>query len=642
MNFVKVAHKWLSLVIGLQLALWLASGLAFNLLDSNIVSGRHLAAGPVAAELSSAQVNVGHDAIARLYAPGSIVDLRLQPGFEQAVYRVQTKDGVELRDARNGAPVVIDSARAAAIAARDYAGDDSLIGEPLRLDNANMEARRHQGPMWRVDIADEFATSLYISAADGRVLERRNDTWRLFDIFWMLHIMDYSERESFNNPFVIAFGLGALLMSLSGCLLLFSSFSRHDFNLVAHYRRGRHSRVAVQLLDSNANPINRLALVSGSNLFDGLAANGIQLPSNCGGGGSCGLCQVRLDTDAPVSASEKALLSISELAAGYRLACQQRASGATRLTLDDSLLRAGQYSAEVVASRFLTPFIKEIHLRLPDTAGFAFRAGSFVQVEVPPHQLRLADLPVDSEFRADWRQWRAAAGAAHSETVRRSYSMANAPRESMANAPRESTTKAPGEAMPLDRCEGDNRIVLNVRIQPPPQDSGTVSGGLGSSYMFNLKPGDRVKMSGPFGSFHATDTDREMVFIGGGAGMAPLRSIIVDQLRNRGSSRKISFWYGARSLREVFYAEEFHRLASEHDNFSWRLGLSEPRAEDNWSGANGFISDIVADQYLRGHPQIDNCEFYLCGPPPMLKACIAMLTALGVAEDRIAFDDFGC
>ncbi|SHF18100.1 NADH:ubiquinone oxidoreductase, Na(+)-translocating, F subunit [Microbulbifer donghaiensis] len=631
MNFVRVAHKWLSLVIGLQLALWLASGLAFNLLDSSVVSGRHLAADPAPAELSTADVTVSHDAIARLYAPGSVIDIRLQPGFERPVYRVQTQDAVELRDAQSGTPLVIDSARAAAIAARDYAGDDRLIGEPVPMESANMEARRHQGAMWRVDVADDFATSLYISAQDGRVLERRNDSWRLFDIFWMLHIMDYTERQDFNNPFVIAFGLGALLMSLSGCLLLFTSFSRHDFNLVAKLRR---SRVAVQLFDSNANPLNELALASGSNLFDGLAANGVQLPSNCGGGGSCGLCQVRMDTDAPVSASEKALLSRSELDAGYRLACQQRASAATRLTLDDSLLQASQYTTEVVQTRFLTPFIKEIHLRLPDTANFAFRAGSFVQIEVPPHQLRLADLPVDTEFRADWHQWQVAGNAGHREPVRRSYSMANAPGEPMANAP--------GEVMPGNQSASGNSVVLNVRIQPPPQSDHTVPGGVGSSFMFNLQPGDRVKVSGPFGNFHAAETGREMVIIGGGAGMAPLRSIIVDQLRNRGSGRKISFWYGARSLREVFYAEEFHQLAAEHGNFAWHLGLSEPRAEDNWSGASGFISDIVAEQYLRSHPEIGNCEFYLCGPPPMLKACIAMLTALGVAEDRIAFDDFGC
>ncbi|MFC6978074.1 hypothetical protein [Microbulbifer taiwanensis] len=277
MNFVKIAHKWLSLVIGLQLALWLASGLAFALLDSNIVSGRHLAERQPAQAIAAGPL-VSHADIARRYAPGEILDIRLQSLLDSPVYRVQTDAGVELRHASSGEPLPIDADLALAIAARDYAGDDRLIGEPQWLDNANMEARRHGGSMWRLDVADEHATSLYVSAQDGRVLERRNDSWRLFDIFWMLHIMDYTERQDFNNPFIIAFGLGALLMALSGCLLLFTSFSRHDFNLVALIYRARRSKVAVTLLDSAAAPVQRLALPSGVNLFDGLAAEGCNCP----------------------------------------------------------------------------------------------------------------------------------------------------------------------------------------------------------------------------------------------------------------------------------------------------------------------------------------------------------------------------
>lgn len=615
MNFVKVAHKWLSLVIGLQLALWLASGLAFNLLDSDIVSGRHLAAGPASAEVSAADVAVAHDAIARMYPPGSIVDIRLQPGFERPVYRVQTTGGVELRDAGSGAPVAINRDRAAAIAARDYAGDDSLIGEPLKLASANMESRGHDGAIWRVDVADDLSTSLYISAQDGRVLERRNDSWRLFDIFWMLHIMDYTERQDFNNPVVIVFGLGALLMSLSGCLLLFSSSSRHDFNLVAKLRR---SRVAVQLLDGNANPVQQLVLASGSNLFDGLAANGVQLPSNCGGGGSCGLCQVRLDPQAPANASEKALIPPGRLNGGYRLACQQRVSESTALTLDDTALRARSFEAEVIHSRYLAPSIKEIHLRPLGGERFEFAAGSFVQVEVPVHSLRLADIALDPAYTADWQPWQAAAGATHTEPCLRAYSMANAPDE--AGSP----------------------LMLNVRIQPPPRGNEAAPGGAGSSYMFNLGQGDRVNLAGPYGNFHVKESRREMVFIGGGAGMAPLRSMIVDQLQQRGTRRRISFWYGARSLREVFYGELFDRLATEHRNFSWHLALSEPQPEDDWQGECGYISDITLKNYLAGHSDIGNCEFYLCGPPAMLRVTTAMLAALGVDERMIAYDDFGC
>ncbi|SDJ96752.1 NADH:ubiquinone reductase (Na(+)-transporting) subunit F [Microbulbifer yueqingensis] len=625
MNFIKTAHKWLSLVIGLQLALWLASGLAFALLDSSVVSGRHLAERQPAQAIAPQQSLLSHAEIARRHTGGEIFSIRLQPGLDRPVYRLETAEGIELRDAGSGNALVIDAAAAAAIAARDYAGDDSLIGEPVMLESATMETRGHSGAIWRVDAADEFGTTLYVSARDGQVLERRNDTWRLFDIFWMLHIMDYTERQDFNNPFVIAFGIGALLMSISGCLLLFSSFSRHDFNLVALLSRGRRSKVAVTLLDRAAAPLRELALPSGANLFDGLAANGVQLPSNCGGGGSCGLCQVQMPADTPVTGSEKALLSPAELAAGYRLACQQRASGATRLVLDDAVLQAGQFDAQVVATRFLTPFIKELRLRPLGGRPFDFRAGSFVQVEIPPHQLRLADMAVEPHFRGDWDQWRDTPGGAHGEALRRSYSMANAPGEVMSGSD-----------------DGDSDIVLNVRIQPPPPGQPALPAGAGSSYMFHLQGGDRVQLSGPFGSFHARDGEREMILIGGGAGMAPLRSIIVDQLRNRRTRRPIRFWYGARSGREVFYDDLFDTLAAEHTNFSWHLGLSEPRPEDNWTGPTGYISDIAAEQYLRQHPDLGKCEFYLCGPPVMLKASIAMLTGLGVREEQISFDDFGC
>ncbi|WP_226701825.1 NADH:ubiquinone reductase (Na(+)-transporting) subunit F [Microbulbifer elongatus] len=619
MSFIKAAHKWLSLVIGVQLALWLASGLAFALLDSNIVSGRHLAERQETAPLSAGTSLVPHSEIVGLYqnAGSSVVDIRLQPGFDRPVYRVQTSEGVELRDAQSGNPLVIDAALATAIAARDYAGDDSLIGSPQRLSQPNMESRRHDGAMWRVDIADDGNTSLYISAADGRVLERRNDTWRLFDIFWMLHIMDYTERQDFNNPFVVVFGIGALLLSISGCVMLFSSFSRHDFNLLAKLRG---SKVAITLLDQAATPVQELALPSGVNLFDGLAASGVQLPSNCGGGGSCGLCQVQLDADAPITSSEKALLSAAQLASGQRLACQQRAVAATRLTLDDSVLQAGAFTAEVRETRFLTPFIKEIRLAPQGQPPFGFRAGSFVQVEIPPHQLRLADTPLDAQYRDDWQPWLSAASSAHASPLRRSYSMANAPQKN---------------------ADGDDTILLNVRIQPPPAGQETLAAGAGSSYMFNLQPGDQIQLSGPFGSFHVQDSEREIILIGGGAGMAPLRSMIVDQLRNRGTQRPMRFWYGARNLREVFYAELFDELAQQHDNFQWQLGLSDPRPQDAWQGATGFISDIAADSYLRRHADIGNCEFYLCGPPAMLRASIAMLQQLGVREEQIAFDDFG-
>ena len=241
MKFLMSVHKWLSLVIGVQLTLWLASGLAFALLDSSIVSGRHLAERQQTTALSGSEPLVSHADIVRHYRDTDLLDIRLQAGLDHPVYRVQTTAGVELRDAHSGNVLAVDAPMTMEIAARDYAGDDRLIGTPLRLAEPNMESRGHRGPLWRVDIADDYGTTLYISAADGRVLERRNDSWRLFDFFWMLHIMDYSEREDFNNPFVVAFGIGALLLSLSGCALLFFRFSRRDFKLSARLIRA-HSR----------------------------------------------------------------------------------------------------------------------------------------------------------------------------------------------------------------------------------------------------------------------------------------------------------------------------------------------------------------------------------------------------------------
>ncbi|GAA5524848.1 Na(+)-translocating NADH-quinone reductase subunit F [Microbulbifer aestuariivivens] len=625
MNFVKATHKWLSLVIGLQLALWLASGLAFNLLDTSRVSGRHLAdPQPAPVSLMAAKALLSHEAIADRYAPNTITSLELVHRLGRPLYAITTERGIELRDARTGLPFAIDSVRALEIARRDYAGDDRLLGTPVRMERTNLETRNHRPPIWRIDAADEFASTLYVSATDGRVLERRNDTWRLFDIFWMLHIMDYSERQDFNNPFVIAFGFGALLLSVSGCLLLFASFSRGDFNLLASLPLSvskalklHQNKVSIDLLDGSSTPINQLALASGSNLFDGLSANGIRLPSNCGGGGSCGLCRIRVEPQAPATHSEKTLLDPAELARGVRLACQQRASTPTAVWLADPVLQADTLPAEVTRSRFLTPLIKEIHLQPSAGQRFQFNAGSFVQVEIPPHRLRQADLLVDREYRndRDWTRWRQAPGAQHTEVLRRSYSMANSP------------------------GEGAAAIVLNVRIQPPADNAHPA--GAGSSYLFSLRVGDRVDLSGPFGGFHARDSEREMVLIGGGAGLAPLRSIIVDQLRNRNTERKMHLLYGARNLREVFYRELFDQLALEHHNFTWQLGLSAPRREDRWHGPCGNIGDIAASQYLRGHTDLANCEFYLCGPAAMLKACREMLDQLGIPGENILFEDFG-
>jgi Na(+)-translocating NADH:ubiquinone oxidoreductase F subunit len=613
MQSLKIIHKWLTLIIGIQLALWLLSGLIFNLLDPEKVNGKHLASPIAVQSLARETPFLAHAVISSRYLQESVIEIQLATRLNKAVYRVALADRVELLDAESGEKITISETTARAIAEQNYAGDPTLIHSINRLDAPSLEIRRHQGPAWQVNFRDENNTSLYISAEDGQLLERRNDTWRLFDFFWMLHIMDYQGRQNFNNTLVIFVGFFSLWLVVSGFILLFGSFTWRDFNLVAKLRG---SQVSVTLYDSAGSRLRELQLSAGINLFDGLAKQDMALPSNCGGGGSCGLCQVRLMTDTPVTNSDKTLISTERLNQGYRLACQQRVDKPTSLELSEELLAASHFTASVSESHFVTPSIKEIHLQL-EGKEFNFAAGSYVQVLIPPHELRLQDIDVPERYISSWSDRLSQASKETTKPLWRAYSLANRP------------------------CETGGDIVLNVRIQPPPQGQTDIPAGQGSLFMFSLQPGDKVQLAGPYGSFHAKPSEREMVIIGGGAGMAPLRSIIMDQLENVQTSRKISFWYGVRNRQEIYNQTLFNLLATENENFNWQLALSDPQAEDNWRGKTGFIHQVLLDDYLKTHAEIDKCEFYICGPPLMLQATIAMLKELGVTDEAIAFDDFG-
>jgi len=289
-----------------------------------------------------------------------------------------------------------------------------------------------------------------------------------------------------------------------------------------------------------------------------------------------------------------------------------------RIRVPDEVFGVKQWECTVRSNHNVATFIKELVLELPEGETLDFRAGGYIQIECPPYELDFGDIDVEPEFRDEWDRFKlwdlhAAAG----EPAMRAYSMANYPEE--------------------------NRIImLNVRIAtPPPSQWNEAPPGVMSSYLFGLKPGDNVTVAGPFGEFYARETDREMVFVGGGAGMAPMRSHIFDQLMRIGTDRRMTFWYGARSKREMFYVEDFDRLAAEHDNFDWHVALSEPLPEDNWQGFTGFIHQVLYEQYLKDHPAPEDCEYYLCGPPMMNTAVIGMLEDLGVERDNIMLDDFG-
>lgn len=360
-----------------------------------------------------------------------------------------------------------------------------------------------------------------------------------------------------------------------------------------------------------------LTVDSGASLLTALADQRIYLPSACGGGGTCSMCKCTVkEGGGSILPTETGYISRPQAREGLRLACQVKVKRDLVIEIPPDVLEIKKVEGTVLSNRSVSTFIKELIVELPPDANLKFRAGGYIQLDIPPYELSFRDFDIDPKFRDAWDKYKLwDLKAVNREPIFRAYSMANHPAEGQ-------------------------RVMLNVRIAPPPPNSDAPP-GLASSYIFALKPGDKVWISGPFGEFFAKDTDREMVYVGGGAGMAPLRSHIMDLLETKKSRRKISYWYGARSLRELFYEQDFRRLEKEHPNFRFHVALSEPQPEDHWTGFSGFIHKVVHDQYLKDHEDPSEIEFYLCGPPPMIAAVNDMLFNLGVDKEQIAYDEFG-
>ncbi|MCT8987409.1 NADH:ubiquinone reductase (Na(+)-transporting) subunit F [Shewanella phaeophyticola] len=357
---------------------------------------------------------------------------------------------------------------------------------------------------------------------------------------------------------------------------------------------------------------------AGGKLLGVLADNGIFVSSACGGGGSCGQCRVNIKSGGgDILPTELDHISKGEARQGCRLSCQVNVKTDMEIELDEEIFGIKKWECEVISNDNKATFIKELKLQIPDGESVPFRAGGYIQIEAPAHHVKYAEFDVPEQYRGDWEHFGffKLESKVDEETIR-AYSMANYPEEF-------------------------GIIMLNVRIATPPPRNLTLPCGKMSSYIWSLKAGDKVTISDPFGEFFAKDTDAEMVFIGGGAGMAPMRSHIFDQLKRLKSKRKMSFWYGARSKREMFYVEDFDGLAAENDNFKWHVALSDPQAEDNWTGYTGFIHNVLYENYLRDHDAPEDCEFYMCAPPMMNAAVIGMLKDLGVEDENILLDDFG-
>ena len=373
----------------------------------------------------------------------------------------------------------------------------------------------------------------------------------------------------------------------------------------------------------NINNEKNIEVEPGSSLLATLANEQIFLPSASGGGGNCGMCKCQvLEGGGTILPTETGFFSRKEQLDHWRLGCQVKVREDMKIAINPQIFGIKKWECEVVSNRNVATFIKEFVVKLPEGEHLKFESGGYIQIDVPKCDVNYKDIQVNEEYVKDWEKFHMFDLVMHNpEPQFRAYSMASYPAE-------------------------DNIIMLNVRIATPPFDRVNggfmkVNPGVCSSYIYSLKPGDKVTISGPYGEFHVKDTKREMIFIGGGAGMAPMRSHILDQFLTKHTDRKASFWYGGRSLRELFYIDDFKKIEADNPNFSFNIALSAPLPEDNWTGYVGNIHEVLFENYLKNHPEPEEIEYYLCGPPMMTQAVLNMLDNLGVPKEMIMFDDFG-
>lgn len=374
----------------------------------------------------------------------------------------------------------------------------------------------------------------------------------------------------------------------------------------------------------NINNDKEIEVAPGSTLLNTLSEKQIFLPSACGGGGTCAMCKVQVtEGGGEILPTETIYFSRKEQQDNWRLGCQVKVRNDMKIKVPAEIFNIKKWECEVVSNKNVATFIKEFIVKLPNNEWLDFESGGFIQIDVPPCEVDYKkDIFVEDEYKDEWDQYKMwELKMKNSEPVYRAYSMASHPAEG-------------------------NIIMLNIRIATPPWLNNknafmNVNPGICSSYIFSLKPGDKVTISGPYGEFFIKDTQKEMMFIGGGAGMAPMRSHIFDLFHTKKTNRKTTFWYGGRSKRELFYVDEFKEIEKNFDNFKFHIGLSEPKPSDNWNGYVGFIHNVIYENYLKNHPEPEEIEYYLCGPGVMLSACMEMLDSLGVPPENILFDDFG-
>ena len=596
---LRLVHKWLAIFVGLQFLLWVVSGLFFNIVTSEQLNQRHLLQ---AQPLKSFSANV---------VDFSSVIKRLPQSTQLRIERTVTLPVVYINDQNNALPlqlktltaVKLSQAQAKDIAQRVF-NSDANIDQIIEVGSVHVESRRHPQPLWRVSYLDQQHSALYIDAFTGKVIDLKTDIWRLKDIFWMLHIMDYRQRSDFNHWLVITLTSLASLMAISGFLMLFWVIGK------GHSRRAQQHKITI---NSKHGHRETLTVDGAQPLLHALRQQGHELPSGCDGNGTCGQCIIKgINFQSSLSAQEQTTLSMQEMNQGCRLACQTQVTSDLTIEITDQAMAQQKIVADVISNEFVTPFIKELIIRLPYNSSFSFAAGQFVNFDIPVFNISLSSLNVPAQYQPYWQQQQLSRHVVSSMSrINRSYSLANSP-----------------------QLRG--QLSFNIKLALP---QGGYGPGVASSYLMHLNAGDSVTINGPLGDFVTDNASRkEMILIGAGAGMAPLKALADDVVNN--SYRTVSLWFGARQQDDIFYQSHFDALARRKANFSWHVSLSQPVGND-WRGAVGHIQRHLFDSYLNAHHNIGDCEFYLCGPAPMMRDVSRLLVSRGVPAQQIKCDDFG-
>ncbi|TRW48880.1 2Fe-2S iron-sulfur cluster binding domain-containing protein [Aliidiomarina halalkaliphila] len=592
MKFMQWLHRWTGLIILLQIILWTISGLYFALVDHHGMKGHQYHQHPPTLSLNVEQVAALDPSWWSDFSDITKLRTRLIANIPQV--EIHHGEGISFIDGRTGEPWRTHQNLAIQIANTTYSGP----GEAVRVAaiTRTRELNGWQGQGYRIDYNDDLNTRVYVDSHSGQVLDHRNTPWVVADWMFRLHFIDYTGGRNFNNLVIITAGIVTLWFALSGLILLVKLIGSGEMRVSL-----RNTTLRAKVGNQDVNLQDK----AHKTILQTLQKHDIPVESGCGGGGTCGLCTVKLATTTKVTSAERDLLSEEQLEQGFRLACQHQISDAPVVEVKE--MDVHKYTLELMSSEFLTPMLKELRFRVHD-GDIPFSAGQYMQFLIPSAQTPTRPSDVPEAFSPEWINIKEAVFT-HQE-VRRSYSMATS--------------------------SDTQELVFTVRYQPP--GNGHDHPGVGSTYLCNMKVGQRIVAEGPYGEFQRLPgADRQLFFIGGGAGMAPLRALIQEEL-SEPEPRSMVFYYGARNRQELVYAQEFNEL-NQRGVVNYVPVLSEKQPSCEWTGEEGFVHEAVF-AYL-AQSDIQAFDFYVCGPPKMLTATLKMLEQLGVDQSRIRFDDFG-